>query len=206
MNPIYLKAKAGEHISTTDVAKLIRLALKKAFPSTTFSVRSNSYSGGSSVYVSWMDGPTSKAVDAIVGNFETKGFDGMIDMAHYRSLWLAPDGSATCAHDTGTQGSMGSAPEHIGSAHHPDAVLVDNICGCYVQTSRCVSEATLRRGIEAVKAKNYSDLSTFDWSTVGVRVSSYDGSASVTGCDSVRLYNDWLSSLIHREAFALTGE
>ena len=46
-------------------AKEIRQTLKKRFPLTKFSVRSKPYSMGSSINVSWLDGPTRKEVEAI---------------------------------------------------------------------------------------------------------------------------------------------
>jgi len=73
------KTKA-EYIGTTDVAKLIRKELKTHFPATKFSVRSERYSGGSSIDVSWTDGVPTKTVDKIIKPFEGSKFDGMIDL------------------------------------------------------------------------------------------------------------------------------
>ena len=53
-------------LSTAETAKLVRKALKKAFPGMKFSVRSSNYANGSSIDVSWTDGPTMKAVDEVV--------------------------------------------------------------------------------------------------------------------------------------------
>ena len=69
--------------STTETASLIRQELKAAFPSVKFSVRSKSYSGGSSINVSWTDGPTSQEVDRVAGSFAGASFDGMIDLKSY---------------------------------------------------------------------------------------------------------------------------
>lgn len=68
-----------KHISTTDCAKLIRQSLKEAFPSIKFSVRTSQYSGGSSISVRWVDGPTNKMVESIAGTFKGSYFDGSID-------------------------------------------------------------------------------------------------------------------------------
>lgn len=76
------------YISTTDTAKLIRQALAAAFPGMKFSVKSKSYSGGSSISISWIDGPTSKEVEAVAGNFEGASFDGMIDLKSYHESEL----------------------------------------------------------------------------------------------------------------------
>lgn len=69
--------------STTETASLIRQELKAAFPSVKFSVRSKSYSGGSSINVSWTDGPTGQEVDRVAGQFAGATFDGMIDLKSY---------------------------------------------------------------------------------------------------------------------------
>lgn len=69
--------------SLTDTAKLVREALKTNFPGVKFSVRSNSYSGGSSIDVGWIDGPTSKQVEEITNHFEGATFDGMTDLKSY---------------------------------------------------------------------------------------------------------------------------
>lgn len=70
----------ARYISTTDTAKLIRTALASAFPGQKFSVKSRSYSGGSSIDISWTDGPTSAQVEAITDQFEGATFDGMTDL------------------------------------------------------------------------------------------------------------------------------
>lgn len=113
-----------EHLSTADTAKVVRKALKSAFPSVKFSVRSSTYSMGSSIYVSYCDGPLSADVEAIVNQYNGKFFDGSIDMAYYASHRLLPDGSATIAHTNGTEGSMGSAQAITTDPPHPGARLV----------------------------------------------------------------------------------
>ncbi len=83
-------------IKTTKVAKLIRAALKEEFPTAKFSVRSHSYSMGSSITIYWTDGPVSeyatgplhadhgvKEVKPIARFFAGATFDGMDDSMHY---------------------------------------------------------------------------------------------------------------------------
>ena len=78
-----------KYYSTVETAKEIRKTLKTAFPKSLypglkFSVRSRKYSGGSSIDISWVDGPKTKDVDAVVDMFQGADFDGMQDMKIYR--------------------------------------------------------------------------------------------------------------------------
>ena len=92
-------------IPTTAVAKLIRAALKEEFPTTKFSVRSKSYTGGSSINIYWTDGPVDeyatgplytdhgvKEVRPIARYFAGATFDGRDDSMHYHET---PVGMAT---------------------------------------------------------------------------------------------------------------
>src|SRR5215831_17349144 len=97
-----------KYLSCAETAKLIRGALKKAFPGVKFSVKSKTYSGGASITVGWTDGPSDKAVDSVVQVYSGAGFDGMIDLKYYKSAWLMPDGTVTFAKTSGTAGSMGT--------------------------------------------------------------------------------------------------
>jgi len=58
-----------EYIDTKEVAKLVRKELKTQFPHHKFSVRIERYSMGSSINVTWIDGPMVKDVEAIAGKF-----------------------------------------------------------------------------------------------------------------------------------------
>lgn len=71
-----------EHVYETaaETAKKIRKTLKDAFPGVKFSVKSSTFSMGSSVHVSWTDGPLQEDVDAILNRFKSGSFDGMQDM------------------------------------------------------------------------------------------------------------------------------
>jgi len=79
-----------DYISCADTAKLVRQALKESFPTIKFGVRSKTYSGGASIDVSWVDGPTSEQVKRITNAFEGAYFDGMID--HKGSIYHRLDG------------------------------------------------------------------------------------------------------------------
>lgn len=68
---------------TVEVAKIVRRKLKEKFPGTKFSVRSDRYSMGSSIDVTWIDGPTTEQVKEIVGGYHGATFDGMEDLKNY---------------------------------------------------------------------------------------------------------------------------
>lgn len=68
-----------KYLSCADTAKLIRQALKEAFPGIKFSVRSSTYSGGASIGVSWIDGPNVDQVEAVAKVFRGAYFDSSID-------------------------------------------------------------------------------------------------------------------------------
>ena len=68
-----------EYLSCADTAKLIRAALKESFPGVKFSVRSSVYSGGASININYVDGPSYEQVKTVAGMFEGSYFDGMTD-------------------------------------------------------------------------------------------------------------------------------
>lgn len=83
----------SDYLTCAETAKLVRKALKEAFPGQKFSVRSSTYSMGASIRVGWTDGPQTADVDRVVGCFAGSGFDGMIDLKTSNSHWLYPDGT-----------------------------------------------------------------------------------------------------------------
>lgn len=72
-------------ISATDTAKLVRAALKAAFPRARFSVRTLSSRGGAAINVSWMDGPAYDAVAAVARDYEGASFDARIDLKSHHA-------------------------------------------------------------------------------------------------------------------------
>lgn len=72
-------------LTTAETAKLVRATLKRTFPLQKFNVRSKVYSGGSSIDVTWVDGPTVAEVDQAVKRFEGATFDGMTDYKGYKA-------------------------------------------------------------------------------------------------------------------------
>lgn len=84
-------------------AKNMRMQLKGAFPGVKFSIKSRSFAGGDSVDVSWVLGPTTGEVDAIIGRYEPGSFNGMEDIYEYdrdavRSAFRAVMGATKYAH------------------------------------------------------------------------------------------------------------
>jgi hypothetical protein len=56
-------------IYDTEAARIIRKALKESFPGVKFGVRCEKYSMGSSIYVSWTDGPSESDARAVLDWF-----------------------------------------------------------------------------------------------------------------------------------------
>jgi len=77
------KGKTMAHMRTTEAAKAIRKELKAAFPGIKFRVRSHTYSGGSSIDVNWINGPTEKQVAGYTAKYTNGHFDGMTDCYEY---------------------------------------------------------------------------------------------------------------------------
>jgi hypothetical protein len=73
----------SSHISRVETSKIVKKALKDAFPTVKFSVRSECYSGGASMNVNWTDGPSTYVVKQITDKFEGATFDGMQDLKEY---------------------------------------------------------------------------------------------------------------------------
>lgn len=69
----------SDFISTTDTAKLVRKALKDAFPGTKFSVRKNTGTASAWLSVSWDDGPASIEVREVADRFRGEQFNGQTD-------------------------------------------------------------------------------------------------------------------------------
>ena len=82
----------SDYITAAETAKLLRVALKAKFPKVKFSVRSETYAGGASIRVGWIDGPQAWEVDPIAQKFAGADFDGMIDLKTHHPIYI--DGKA----------------------------------------------------------------------------------------------------------------
>jgi len=70
---------ATQYLSCAETSKLVRIALKEAFPGVKFSVRSSTYSMGASISIGWTNGPNTAQVEAVANVFRGSYFDGGID-------------------------------------------------------------------------------------------------------------------------------
>lgn len=76
-------------------AKNLRKLLKAAWPKVKFSVTTSKFSGGNSMSIRWIDGPTTKQLEAISDRFSPGWFDGQTDSYQYEtSPWSETFGSA----------------------------------------------------------------------------------------------------------------
>lgn len=84
---------ATRYMTCAETAKLVRKALKQAFPTVKFSVVSNTYSGGASINVKYVDGPRHADVEAVARRFQGGYFDGTTDYkgGHVHALADAPN-------------------------------------------------------------------------------------------------------------------
>ncbi len=104
---------AIRRIDVAGCAKLIRSQLNREYPGVKFSVKSKRYAGGSSIDITYPAELTAdeiKHVKTVTEAFQSKSFDGMIDLAYSWSSWLLRDGSALPAYCRGTVESGGYAP------------------------------------------------------------------------------------------------
>ncbi len=200
-NAIYEKMKAAgdaagraPFMDTADVAKCLRVTLKARFPGCKFSVRISRYSGGSSIDISWTDGPAFDLVDAIARQFEGKSFDGMIDMAYYKAVFLLPDGSAEFAGTNGTAGSMGVVQAEKVWKPSPEAIRVQP--SCYVFCRRDYSAAALQRNLDAYAAKFRDPLA--DAIRAGDVWVKPAPQPCVVGAGQVRVGDEWGDVTLYR--------
>lgn len=140
------------YIDTAETAKLIRARLKAEFPKTKFSVRISRYAGGSSIYVNWTDGPTSKRVNQEIGGFNNTHFDGMIDMSYSSSSWLTKDGRAIWGGTRGTQGSAGVVPAVKVEPTPPEEGAELVYFSGSLSTSRQISTAFAKKLVQQIGA------------------------------------------------------
>lgn len=108
--------------SPTEASKRIRVELKAKWPMVKFSVRTEYYSMGNSINISWDLGPTTRQVDAVVGKYQVGTFDGMTDCYNYEpTLVLDRDNEVA---------ELGGA-KYVHTNRHTPQVLYDQMCRDY---------------------------------------------------------------------------
>lgn len=129
----------AKYLTCAETAKLVRQALKEAFPGVKFSVRSSTYSMGASMRVEWLDGPNEAQVEAVTGTFQGAYFDGGID--YKGSIYHLLDGQ---------QVRFGADSIHCTRRHSEAATqaAIDRVCRRYAEN---FNEA----GIEKPTAAQY---------------------------------------------------
>jgi hypothetical protein len=141
-----MSVERPRYLSCADTAKMLRKALRRAFPGVTFSVRKTSHSA---VSVRWTDGPRPGRVEDVCEAYRAADFDGMIDLESSRYHWLLPDGSVQLARIMGTEGSRGTIPSSTHAKPHDDAELV-HLGAKYISTSRHYSRRMLEKAAAVV--------------------------------------------------------
>lgn len=144
-----------KYLTCAETAKLIRTALKEAFPGVKFSVKSSVYSGGASININYENGPTCSQVKSVVSVFEGSYFDGMTDYkgSNYTSLngeevRFGADFVFVTRKYTKAflEGAVEAACKYYG---YPVPAIVDSSFGAYVErTSNYDNEMRIMRKVE----------------------------------------------------------
>ena len=66
-----------------DAAKVLRVELELMFPHAPFSVRIEQYSGGESITVRWVDGPSTDSVEALLTKYKRENWRYVHGAHHY---------------------------------------------------------------------------------------------------------------------------
>lgn len=154
-------ADGARYLRAKDAAAMARARLKAVFPRTKFSVRSSEYSGGSSVDVSWTDGPTRARVRKEIEEYGGAGFDGMIDLKYHHDSWLLRGNTelnplpypivVAPARCSGTEGSRGTVPA-FGLAERPEGAELVSFSNWPPSLQRVISPAFAARLVQEIAA------------------------------------------------------
>ena len=90
-------------------ARKIKEELKKVFPGVKFSVKSEYFSGGNAVNISWEDGPTKRLVEFYTEKYKNSRFDSMTDCSI--AVEIAPELGCEGANYIGMARSLSRARE-----------------------------------------------------------------------------------------------
>lgn len=79
------------YIDAADVARILRLLLKRKWPATKFEVVTHKYAGGASIRVFYIDGPPYLDVKTLCCDLEGSTFDAMTDLRSSRYIHIDAD-------------------------------------------------------------------------------------------------------------------
>lgn len=124
------------YIDVAEVAKMLRPVLKRTFPGVKFSVRIDRFSMGSSIDISWTDGPTDEQVGKVTGGFQGGRFEGMTDCAYSADSWHCKTHGARSAETYGCDLADNNGPTHSRCCAHAELV---HFSATFVHTRRDLS-------------------------------------------------------------------
>lgn len=134
--------------SAAEVGSLARARLARLWPGHLFYVTTQTYSGGASMHVKWIDGPSLKEVEAVTRMYADRQVMDNTDYSAGIGHWMQPDGTVTVRYKSPNS-------EHDGEKHDrptPDAVAVDFATG-HVHADRYLSREAAETIAAAVEAK-----------------------------------------------------
>lgn len=145
-------APRSRYIDTAEVAKMLRPQLKRVFPGVKFSVRIERYSGGSSIDVRWIDGPTVEQVEQVSHAFQGARFDGMIDLQYGANSWYCAKHGARVAETYG----HGSGLDDVHASRCCAAAELVHFGASYIHEHRELSEGF--RSVLAAQVRRQSGM------------------------------------------------
>lgn len=83
------------HQTPAEAAKAIKKELRRKFPGVKFSVRSRTFSGGDSIDIDWVCGPTEAEVAPHTAKYQEGSFDGMRDQYDTDPTWVTDEQGQT---------------------------------------------------------------------------------------------------------------
>ena len=185
------------HLTAAETAKALKRELQTRFPTATFSVKSETYSGGASISVRWLDGPAWDDVESLAQQYAGAGFDGSIDLQYSKRHWLLPDGSIRFADTEGSEGSMGQHGAR--KTKHPEGAILVRLGADFVSCNRDYSPAFLCRMAQRV-AKEFGCVAP------EVAVSTYDGTGYIKDRDTRHVWGTYSAGDLAYQLATKTAE
>ena len=178
----------AKYIDRAEVARLMKKELTAKYAGVSFSITSKTYSGGGSITIKWTDGPTESQVEHVVSKFESRGFDGSIDMEYIIRHYIK--GGKLYTYSTGTEGSRGSVPAW---GKLPEGAEEIHINTGYVFCNRTLSREAIQTVMNNMIERGYLRPEQWHFTEYG----GYDFDNATT--DSY-----FLSRVFHRTSLEMT--